>query len=44
MLTEVKELYIVSPKNQKSMTIIKTILIDKREPLLPFVIILSREH
>jgi hypothetical protein len=38
VLTELKELYTASPKNQKSMTIIKTILIDKREPLPPFVI------
>ena len=36
--TEVKELYIASPKNRKSMTIIKTILVDRREPLPLFVI------
>jgi hypothetical protein len=36
--TEVKELYTVSPKNRKSVTIIKTILVDRREPLPPFVI------
>ena len=38
VLTEVKELYIASPKNRKSMTIIKTILVDRREPLPLFVI------
>jgi hypothetical protein len=35
---EVKELYTASPKNRKSVTIIETIHIDSREPLLPFVI------
>jgi hypothetical protein len=36
--TEVKELYTASPKNRKSVTIIKTILADRREPLPLFVI------
>jgi hypothetical protein len=36
--TEVKELYTASPENRKSVTIIKTILADRREPLPPFVI------
>ena len=35
---DVKELYIVSPKNRKSVTIIKTVITDRREPLPPFVI------
>jgi hypothetical protein len=35
---EVKELYIASPENRKLVTIIETIYIDSREPLLPFVI------
>jgi hypothetical protein len=34
---EVKELYTASPENRKSVTIIETIIID-RKPLLPFVI------
>jgi hypothetical protein len=36
--TNIKELYIASPKNRKSVTVIETIHIDRREPLLPFVI------
>ena len=36
--TEVKELYTASPENRKSMTIIETILADRRDPLPPFVI------
>jgi hypothetical protein len=36
---EVKELYTLSPKNRKSVTIIKTIIVDGREPLPPFVIV-----
>jgi len=36
--TEVKELYTASPENRKSVTIIETILADKRDPLPPFVI------
>jgi len=35
---EVKELYTASPENRKSVTIIETIHVDGREPLLPFVI------
>jgi len=35
---EVKELYTASPENRKLVTIIETIYIDSREPLLPFVI------
>ena len=38
MLTKVKELYTVSSKNQKSIIMIKIIIINKREPLLSFVI------
>ena len=38
VLVEVKELYIVSPKNRKSMTIIETTIVDGREPLPPFII------
>jgi len=36
--TKVKELYTSSPKNRKSVTIIKSIIIDRREPPLPFII------
>jgi hypothetical protein len=35
--TEVKELYTSSPKNQKSVTVIETIIADRREPPLPFI-------
>ncbi len=35
---DIKELYIVSPKNHKSVTMIKTVIADKREPLSPFII------
>jgi hypothetical protein len=35
---EVKELYIASPKNRKSVTVIETAIADGREPLPPFVI------
>jgi hypothetical protein len=38
MPIEVKELYIASPENRKLVTIIETIYIDSREPLLPFII------
>ena len=36
--TDVKELHTSSPENRKSVTIIKTIITDGREPLPPFVI------
>jgi hypothetical protein len=36
--TEVKELYTSSPENRKSVTIIETIITDRREPLPPFII------
>ena len=35
---DVKELYTVSPENRKSVTIIKTVITDRREPFPPFVI------
>jgi hypothetical protein len=35
---EVKELYTASPENQKSITIIETIVVDGREPPPPFII------
>ena len=38
VLTKVKELYTSSPENRKSVTIIKTILADRREPLPLFII------
>ena len=38
MPIEVKELYTASPENQKSVTVIKTAIVDRREPLPPFVI------
>ena len=38
VLIEVKELYTASPENRKSVTVIKTVITDRREPLPPFVI------
>ena len=38
MPIEVKELYTASPENRKLVTIIETIHVDSREPLLPFII------
>jgi hypothetical protein len=38
ILAKVKKLYIASLKNKKFITIVKTIIADKRKPLLPFVI------
>jgi hypothetical protein len=35
---EVKELYMASPENRKSVTIIETIYTDGRKPLSPFII------
>jgi hypothetical protein len=43
VLAKVKELYTASPKNRKSITIIKTIIADKRKPLLPFIIALRKQ-
>jgi len=40
---KVKELYTASPENRKSVTVIKTIIIDRREPLPPFVITPSQK-
>jgi hypothetical protein len=36
--TDVKELYIASPENRKSIIMIKNIIIDGREPFPPFII------
>jgi len=41
MLVKVKELYTASPKNRKFVTVIKTAIANKKEPLLPFIIALS---
>jgi hypothetical protein len=41
--SDVKELYTASPKNRKSVTIIKTIIADRREPPLPFIITPSKK-
>ena len=38
VLAEVIELYIASPKNRKSITVVKTIIADRRKPLPLFVI------
>ena len=38
VLVDVKELYTASPENQKSVTVIETIITDRREPLPPFII------
>jgi hypothetical protein len=35
---EVKELYMASPENRKSVTIIETIYANRRKPLPPFII------
>ena len=35
---DVKELYIASPENRKSVTVIETAIADGREPLPPFII------
>jgi hypothetical protein len=39
----IKELYTLSPKNRKSVTIIKTIYVDGRKPIPPFVIALGKQ-
>jgi hypothetical protein len=36
--TEVKEVYIASPENCKSVTVIETITVDGKEPPPPFTI------
>jgi hypothetical protein len=36
--TDVKELYIASPENRKSIIVIKTIITDGRDPLPLFII------
>jgi hypothetical protein len=36
--SKVKELYIASPENRKSVMVIKTIIANGREPLPPFII------
>ena len=38
VLTNIKKLYIISLKNRKFITIIKTIIINGRDPLLLFII------
>ena len=38
VLTDIKELYIASPKNRKSITMIETIIADRRDPPPPFII------
>jgi hypothetical protein len=38
VIAKVKELYIASPKNRNSITVVKTIIADRREPLPLFVI------
>ena len=43
VFTNIKELYIVSPKNRKFITIIKTIIINGRDPLLLFIIALKQK-
>jgi hypothetical protein len=43
VLVEVKELYTASPKNRKSVTIIETVIANKREPLPLFVIALGQK-
>jgi hypothetical protein len=43
VLAEVIKLYIASPENRKFITIVKTIIIDGRKPLPPFVIALKKQ-
>ena len=43
VLAEVIELYIASPKNRKSITVVKTIIANKRKPLPPFVIAFKKQ-
>ena len=38
MPAKVKELYTASLENRKSVTVVKTIIADRRKPLPPFVI------
>ena len=38
MPIDIKELYTSSPENRKTITIIKIIIIDRRKPLLLFII------
>jgi hypothetical protein len=40
---KVKELYTLSLENRKSITIIKTIIVDTRDPLPPFIITPSKK-
>ena len=40
---KVKELYIASPENRKSITIVKIIYANKRDPLPPFIIALKQK-
>ena len=43
VLTNIKKLYIISLKNRKSVTIIKTIIANGRDPLLLFIIALKQK-
>ena len=43
MLIKVKELYIASPENRKSITIIKIIYTNRKDPLPPFIIALRQK-
>ena len=43
VLTNIKKLYIISLKNRKFITIIKTIIINGRDPLLLFIIALKQK-
>ena len=43
VLTDIKELYIISLKNRKFVTIIETIIVDGRDPLLLFIIALKQK-
>jgi hypothetical protein len=42
VLAEVKEIYTLSPKNRKSVTVIKAIRADSSDPPLPFIIVLGQ--
>jgi hypothetical protein len=42
VLTIVKELYTSSLENRKSVTVIKTIIVNRRKPLPLFIIVLGK--
>ena len=39
VLSDIKEIYIVSPENRRSMTIVEAIRADRSDPPPPFIIV-----